>query len=187
MNYAVASHAGRLTIAGANPLKFKVLSQLVRSGYTDGRLLLLVNDVIELDYVEDQLNIPVLQRKSREPEVEDLIQKFKNGAIASLGVYLPEFEGKYPPASVIVQIGGYIHPKVMDPFQKTIQCLLKGNGRMTYHLLYTKDCVEEDHFNRVRSYIESLGAVERYQNTWYTNDMNFTESGSLAAADGFIL
>jgi DNA excision repair protein ERCC-3 len=106
MEYAIANTRAKFRIASENPLKIKIVKDLLRQ-HSDRQILLIGLYIDQLKAISKNLDIPIITGKTSQKKRDDLYAKFRKGNIRMMAVSkVANFAVDLPDVSVAIQISG---------------------------------------------------------------------------------
>ncbi len=145
MEYAVAERRQKYRVAAENPLKFKVLDQLLAKHPND-QLLIIGMYLDQLEQVEGRYGYPLITGKTPVRERRKLFQQFREGTVRRLIISkVGNFAIDLPDASVMIQISGTFGSR-QEEAQRLGRILRpKRHGLIAhFYTLVSKDTQDQD-------------------------------------------
>jgi DNA excision repair protein ERCC-3 len=145
MPYALAEARSKFRIASENPLKEKVVRQLLNC-HSDEPCLIIAMYVEQIKGLAESLNIPVLTGTTPQKKRDHLYEEFKSGRIRILAVSkIANFAVDLPDASVAIQISGTFGSR-QEEAQRLGRILRpkQGQNQAHFYTLVSQDTVEQD-------------------------------------------
>jgi DNA excision repair protein ERCC-3 len=145
MPYALAEARSKFRIASENPLKEKVVRQLLNR-HSDEPCLIIAMYVEQIKGLAESLNIPVLTGTTPQRKRDSLYKDFRAGRITILAVSkIANFAVDLPDASVAIQISGTFGSR-QEEAQRLGRILRPkaGQNQAHFYTLVSQDTVEQD-------------------------------------------
>jgi len=145
MPYALAEARSKFRIASENPLKEKVVRQLLNR-HSDEPCLIIAMYVEQIKGLAESLNIPVLTGTTPQRKRDRLYENFRAGRITILAVSkIANFAVDLPDASVAIQISGTFGSR-QEEAQRLGRILRPkpGQNQAHFYTLVSQDTVEQD-------------------------------------------
>jgi len=145
MPYALAEARSKFRIASENPLKEKVVRQLLNR-HSDEPCLIIAMYVEQIKGLAESLNIPVLTGTTPQRKRDRLYEDFRAGRITILAVSkIANFAVDLPDASVAIQISGTFGSR-QEEAQRLGRILRPkaGQNQAHFYTLVSQDTVEQD-------------------------------------------
>jgi len=146
MEYAVAEPRQKYRVAAENPLKLKVLDQLLAK-HPDDQLLIIGMYLDQLKQVEERYGYPIITGKTSVRERCRLFQQFKDGGVQGLIISkVGNFAIDLPDASVMIQISGTFGSRQEEAQRMGRILRPKRNGLPAhFYTLVSKDTRDQDY------------------------------------------
>ena len=145
MQYALVEDTEKYRFAAENPVKLKVLSQLLAKHRHDS-VLVIGQYLDQLDRIVAQVGAPLITGQTRVPERERLFAAFREGEINVLIVSkVANFAVDLPDANVLIQLSGSFGSR-QEEAQRLGRILRpKRNGLLAhFYTLVTRDTRDQD-------------------------------------------
>ncbi|HEY73707.1 MAG: helicase [Anaerolineaceae bacterium 4572_32.2] len=158
MEYAVAEPRQKYRVAAENPLKFKVLDQLLDK-HPDDQLLIIGMYLDQLDRVKEKYDYPIITGKTPVRERRKIFQQFKDGEVQRLIISkVGNFAIDLPDASVMIQISGMFGSR-QEEAQRLGRILRpKQNGLLAhFYTLVSKDTRDQDYSSNRQLFLTEQG------------------------------
>jgi len=146
--YAVASQREKYRIASENPLKEKIVAQLIEN-HGDDQILVIGQYISQLDSLAKLLKVPLITGKTPNAERERIYNEFKRGGIKIIVVSkVANFAIDLPDASMAIQVSGSFGSRQEEA--QRLGRILRPKDKNANHLnalfftLVSRYTVEED-------------------------------------------
>ena len=146
--YAVASKREKYRIASENPLKEKIVAQLIEN-HGDDQILVIGQYLSQLDSLAKLLKVPLITGKTPNAEREGIYNEFKRGEIKIIVVSkVANFAIDLPDASMAIQVSGSFGSR-QEEAQRLGRILRPKDKNTNHHnalffTLVSRYTVEED-------------------------------------------
>lgn len=157
MEYLVADQKDKFNIAAKNPLKIKVLIDILNR-HKNQLVLIIGHFIAQIEAVAEELNAPIITGKTPNSERDDLYKKFKNGDIKTLVVSkVANFSIDLPDASVLVQLSGTYGSR-QEEAQRLGRILRPKHNNISYfYSIITQDSIEERYSHKRQRFLTEQG------------------------------
>ncbi len=157
MEYLVADQKDKFNIAAKNPLKIKVLKDILNR-HKNQLVLIIGHFISQIEAVAEELDAPIITGKTPNSERDDLYKKFKNGEIRTLVVSkVANFSIDLPDASVLVQLSGTYGSR-QEEAQRLGRILRPKQNNISYfYSLITQDSIEERYSHKRQRFLTEQG------------------------------
>ncbi len=145
MPYALAEARSKFRLASENPLKEKIVRQLLNR-HPDEPCLIIAMYVEQIKGLAESLNIPVLTGTTAQKKRDRLYEDFRAGRFRMLAVSkIANFAVDLPDASVAIQISGTFGSR-QEEAQRLGRILRPkpGGNQAHFYTLVSQDTVEQD-------------------------------------------
>lgn len=170
MEYLIADQKDKFTISAKNPLKIKVVKDILNKH--EGKLILVIGHFIaQLEEISKELKAPIITGKTPNTERDMLYKKFKNGEIKILVVSkVANFSIDLPDASVLVQVSGTYGSR-QEEAQRLGRILRPKQNNISYfYSIITLDSIEERYAYKRQRFLTEQG---------YTYEIDFWKKEEL--------
>lgn len=157
MEYLIADQKDKFNIAAKNPLKLKVVIDILNR-HKNQLILVIGHFIAQLEIVAKELNAPIITGKTPNSERDDLYKKFKNGEIKTLVVSkVANFSIDLPDASVLVQLSGTYGSR-QEEAQRLGRILRPKHNNVSYfYSIITQDSIEERYSHKRQRFLTEQG------------------------------
>jgi DNA excision repair protein ERCC-3 len=145
MPYAVAERREKFRVASENPLKARIVRQLLEL-HADEPTLIIGMYVDQIAAVASDLDVPVITGATSQKKRDQLYSDFKAGRLRVLAVSkVANFAVDLPDASVAIQISGTFGSR-QEEAQRLGRILRpkSGNNQAHFYSLVSRDTVEQE-------------------------------------------
>jgi DNA excision repair protein ERCC-3 len=146
MKYAVAEQRQKYRVAAENPLKYRVLDELLAK-HPDDQVLIIGMYLDQLDEVAERYGYPLITGKTTVHERRQLYEQFRSGEIQRLIVSkVGNFAIDLPDANVMIQISGTFGSR-QEEAQRLGRILRpKQNGLLAhFYTLVSRDSTDQEY------------------------------------------
>lgn len=172
IEYAVAGNREKHRIASENPLKHKIVQELVRR-FPDDRILIIGQFLSQLETIAQILEAPIITGRTKNSERDALYQEFRRGNVRVLVVSkVANFAIDLPDASMAIQVSGTFGSR-QEEAQRLGRILRPKEGISRFFTLITKNTVEEDFGSNRQKFLAEQGYS--YRIIRYENEGSFDE------------
>lgn len=157
MEYLTTDQKGKFNIASQNPLKRKVIKDILDRH--KGELTLIIGHFIaQLEAVSEHFKIPLITGKTPNKRREELYKKFKSGEIKQLVVSkVANFSIDLPDAAILIQLSGTYGSR-QEEAQRLGRILRPKENNVSYfYTLTTQDSIEEQYSHKRQRFLTEQG------------------------------
>lgn len=166
IEYAVAANREKHRIASENPLKNKIVQELVEK-FKDDKILIIGQFLTHLEIIAKLLNVPIITGKTKNSERDIIYDDFRSGKIRVLVVSkVANFAIDLPDASVAIQVSGTFGSR-QEEAQRLGRILRPKERTSRFFTLITRGTVEEDFGSNRQKFLAEQGysyRIVRYEN-----------------------
>lgn len=181
LEYAVAPTREKHRIASENPLKIKIVKELVEK-YSEDKILVIGQFLFQLDELSKELNAPIITGKTKNAERDKIYGDFRAGKIRVLVVSkVANFAIDLPDASIAIQVSGTFGSR-QEEAQRLGRILRPKERVSRFFTLITKNSVEEDFGTNRQKFLAEQGY--NYRIIRYSNKNSFDELDESLAVEG---
>ena len=181
IEYAVAGARDKHRIASENPVKVKVVKELVTK-YTDDKILVIGQYLDQLAVLAKELEAPILTGKTPTAERDVIYNDFRAGKIHVLVVSkVANFAIDLPDASMAIQVSGTFGSR-QEEAQRLGRILRPKERTSRFFTLITRNTVEEDFGSNRQKFLAEQGYA--YRIIRYTSIDDFAELDAPCAIEG---
>lgn len=166
IEYAVAANREKHRIASENPLKNKIVQELVEK-FKDDKILIIGQFLTHLEIIAKLLNVPIITGKTKNSERDIIYDDFRSGKIRVLVVSkIANFAIDLPDASVAIQVSGTFGSR-QEEAQRLGRILRPKERTSRFFTLITRGTVEEDFGSNRQKFLAEQGysyRIVRYEN-----------------------
>lgn len=172
IEYAVAANREKHRIASENPLKNKIVQELVEK-FKDDKILIIGQFLTHLEIIAKLLNVPIITGKTKNSERDIIYDDFRSGKIRVLVVSkVANFAIDLPDASVAIQVSGTFGSR-QEEAQRLGRILRPKERTSRFFTLITRGTVEEDFGSNRQKFLAEQGYS--YRIVRYENENSFDE------------
>lgn len=172
IEYAVAANREKHRIASENPLKNKIVQELVEK-FKDDKILIIGQFLTHLEIIAKLLNVPIITGKTKNSERDIIYDEFRSGKIRVLVVSkVANFAIDLPDASVAIQVSGTFGSR-QEEAQRLGRILRPKERTSRFFTLITRGTVEEDFGSNRQKFLAEQGYS--YRIVRYENEKSFDE------------
>lgn len=172
IEYAVATNREKHRIASENPLKNKIVQELVEK-FKDDKILIIGQFLTHLEIIAKLLNVPIITGKTKNSERDIIYDDFRNGKIRVLVVSkVANFAIDLPDASMAIQVSGTFGSR-QEEAQRLGRILRPKERTSRFFTLITRGTVEEDFGSNRQKFLAEQGYS--YRIVRYENEKSFDE------------
>ena len=172
IEYAVAANREKHRIASENPLKNKIVQELVEK-FKDDKILIIGQFLTHLEIIAKLLNVPIITGKTKNSERDIIYDDFRSGKIRVLVVSkVANFAIDLPDASVAIQVSGTFGSR-QEEAQRLGRILRPKERTSRFFTLITRGTVEEDFGSNRQKFLAEQGYS--YRIIRYENEKSFDE------------
>jgi len=173
IEYAVAANREKHRIASENPLKNKIVQELVEK-FKDDKILIIGQFLTHLEIIAKLLNVPIITGKTKNSELDIIYDDFRSGKIRVLVVSkVANFAIDLPDASVAIQVSGTFGSR-QEEAQRLGRILRPKERTSRFFTLITRGTVEEDFGSNRQKFLAEQGysyRIVRYENEKSFDDL----------------
>lgn len=173
IEYAVAANREKHRIASENPLKNKIVQELVEK-FKDDKILIIGQFLTRLEIIAKLLNVPIITGKTKNSERDIIYDDFRSGKIRVLVVSkVANFAIDLPDASVAIQVSGTFGSR-QEEAQRLGRILRPKERTSRFFTLITRGTVEEDFGSNRQKFLAEQGysyRIVRYENEKSFDDL----------------
>ena len=156
IEYAVAANREKHRIASENPLKNKIVQELVEK-FKDDKILIIGQFLTHLEIIAKLLNVPIITGKTKNSERDIIYDDFRSGKIRVLVVSkVANFAIDLPDASVAIQVSGTFGSR-QEEAQRLGRILRPKERTSRFFTLITRGTVEEDFGSNRQKFLAEQG------------------------------
>lgn len=156
LEYAVAPAREKHRIASENPLKIRVVNELVER-FKDDKILIIGQYLDQLSEISELLKIPIITGKTPNAVRDQIYGDFKSGKIRVLVVSkVANFAVDLPDASMAIQISGTFGSR-QEEAQRLGRILRPKERTSRFFTLITRNTVEEDFGSNRQKFLAEQG------------------------------
>lgn len=160
LEYAVALPREKHRIASENPVKIKVVQELVQK-FSDDKILIIGQYLSQLEEISKLLNVPIITGKTPNSVRDQIYADFKSGKIKVLVVSkVANFAVDLPDASMAVQVSGTFGSR-QEEAQRLGRILRPKERTSRFFTLITRNTVEEDFGSNRQKFLAEQGYTYR--------------------------
>lgn len=173
IEYAVAGNREKHRIASENPLKNKIVQELVEK-FKDDKILIIGQFLTHLEILAKLLNVPIITGKTKNSERDIIYDDFRSGKIRVLVVSkVANFAIDLPDASMAIQVSGTFGSR-QEEAQRLGRILRPKERTSRFFTLITRGTVEEDFGSNRQKFLAEQGysyRIIRYENEKSFDDL----------------
>ena len=173
IEYAVAANREKHRIASENPLKNKIVQELVEK-FKDDKILIIGQFLTHLEIIAKLLNVSIITGKTKNSERDIIYDDFRSGKIRVLVVSkVANFAIDLPDASVAIQVSGTFGSR-QEEAQRLGRILRPKERTSRFFTLITRGTVEEDFGSNRQKFLAEQGysyRIVRYENEKSFDDL----------------
>ena len=173
IEYAVAANREKHRIASENPLKNKIVQELVEK-FKDDKILIIGQFLTHLEIIAKLLNVPIITGKTKNSERDIIYDDFRSGKIRVLVVSkVANFAIDLPDASVAIQVSGTFGSR-QEEAQRLGRIHRPKERTSRFFTLITRGTVEEDFGSNRQKFLAEQGysyRIVRYENEKSFDDL----------------
>ncbi len=156
MEYAVATKRDQFRIASVNPLKLKVIQQLIEL-HPEDQILIIGQYVDQLQEIAEALGSPLITGKTPHPERERIYKSFKDKEVRIITVSkVANFAIDLPDASMAIQISGTFGSRQEEA--QRLGRILRPKARNSYfYTVVTRYTLEEEYAQLRQRFLAEQG------------------------------
>lgn len=154
--YERANEGEKFRLAALNPVKARVVQDLVRR-HADDNVLVIGTYLEQLHEIARELDAPLITGKTPQSIREDLFGRFRSGALKLLVVSkVANFSIDLPDANVAIQISGSFGSR-QEEAQRLGRILRPKNGGADFYTVITRDTKEQEFAHRRQLFLTEQG------------------------------
>ncbi|MBP5587310.1 MAG: DEAD/DEAH box helicase [Treponema sp.] len=170
IEYAVAGARDKHKIASTNPVKLKIVSELVEK-FADDKILVIGQYLDQLNEIAKALNVPIITGKTSGLERDRIYSDFRSGKTRVLVVSkVANFAVDLPSASMAIQVSGTFGSR-QEEAQRLGRILRPKERTAHFFTLITRDTLEEDFGSNRQKFLAEQGYS--YRLIKYTDSSSF--------------
>jgi len=163
LSYAVADGRNKFRIASENSSKLKIAEEIMEN-HRDEQILIIGQYISQLEYLQKNLNLPMITGKMKNSEREKLYHDFREGKINTLIVSkVANFAIDLPDASVAIQVSGTFGSR-QEEAQRLGRILRPKNRPSYFYTLVSRDTKEQDFALNRQMFLAEQGYKYRIEN-----------------------
>ena len=156
LKYAVAGVREKHKIASENPVKLKIVQELV-SKFKSDKILIIGQYLSQLSEIAEILNVPIITGKTPNSMRDKIYADFKTGTIRVLVVSkVANFAVDLPDASMAIQVSGTFGSR-QEEAQRLGRILRPKERTSRFFTLITRNTVEEDFGSNRQKFLAEQG------------------------------
>ena len=172
LEYALSSQRGKHKIASENPLKKKIVKELVDL-FPQDKILIIGQYISQLQEIAQELGVPIITGKTPNAERDSIYADFRKGIISVLVVSkVANFAIDLPDASIAIQVSGTFGSR-QEEAQRLGRILRPKERTSRFFTLITKNSVEEDFGSNRQKFLAEQGYS--YRIIRYADKSSFDE------------
>ena len=172
IEYAIAGNREKHRIASENPLKNKIVQELVEK-FKDDKILIIGQFLTHLEILAKLLNVPIITGKTKNSERDIIYNDFRSGKIRVLVVSkVANFAIDLPDASMAIQVSGTFGSR-QEEAQRLGRILRPKERTSRFFTLITRGTVEEDFGSNRQKFLAEQGYS--YRIVRYESEKSFDE------------
>lgn len=172
LEYAVANQRSKHKIASVNPLKKKLVKELVEK-FTEDKILVIGQYLDQLQELSEILGCPIITGKTPNLERDKIYADFRSGAIKVLVVSkVANFAIDLPDASIAIQVSGTFGSR-QEEAQRLGRILRPKERISRFFTLITRNTVEEEFGSNRQKFLAEQGYS--YRIIRYTDQSSLDE------------
>jgi DNA excision repair protein ERCC-3 len=163
LTYAIADERQKFRIASENKQKLRVAEDLI-TNHAEDQILIIGQYISQLEYLQHQLNIPMITGKTKNREREELYQDFNQGVLKRLIVSkVANFAVDLPDANVAIQVSGTFGSR-QEEAQRLGRILRPKHCPSYFYTLVSRDTKEQDFALKRQMFLAEQGYKYRIEN-----------------------
>ncbi|MBP7688901.1 MAG: DEAD/DEAH box helicase [Thermoflexales bacterium] len=145
MEYALTDETQKYRFAAENPVKLRVLDQLMAK-HRDDNVLIIGQYIDQLEKIADHLHVPIITGETKVADREKLYAQFRSGEITTLVVSkVANFAIDLPDANVAIQVSGTFGSRQEEAQRLGRIMRPKRNGLLAhFYSLVTRDTRDQE-------------------------------------------
>lgn len=172
IEYATAGSRAKHRLASENPVKERIVSELVRV-FSGNKILIIGQYLNQLERISQMLGAPIITGKTPTAERDRIYAEFRNGDMSVLVVSkVANFAIDLPDASMAIQVSGTFGSR-QEEAQRLGRILRPKERTSRFFTLITRDTVEEDFGSNRQKFLAEQGYS--YRIILYDDEHSFDE------------
>ncbi|WP_413084036.1 DNA repair helicase XPB [Treponema sp.] len=160
LEYAVATAREKHRLASENPVKVKIVSELVEK-FPEDKILVIGQYLNQLQEIAELLKVPIITGKTQNSVRDQIYGDFKSGKVRVLVVSkVANFAVDLPDASMAIQISGTFGSR-QEEAQRLGRILRPKERTSRFFTLITRNTVEEDFGSNRQKFLAEQGYTYR--------------------------
>lgn len=160
LEYAVATAREKHRLASENPVKVKIVSELVEK-FPEDKILVIGQYLNQLQEIAELLKVPIITGKTPNTVRDQIYGDFKSGKVRVLVVSkVANFAVDLPDASMAIQISGTFGSR-QEEAQRLGRILRPKERTSRFFTLITRNTVEEDFGSNRQKFLAEQGYTYR--------------------------
>lgn len=160
LEYAVATAREKHRLASENPVKVKIVSELVEK-FPEDKILVIGQYLNQLQEISELLKVPIITGKTPNSVRDQIYSDFKSGKVRVLVVSkVANFAVDLPDASMAIQISGTFGSR-QEEAQRLGRILRPKERTSRFFTLITRNTVEEDFGSNRQKFLAEQGYTYR--------------------------
>lgn len=160
LEYAVATAREKHRLASENPMKVKIVSELVEK-FPEDKILVIGQYLNQLQEIAELLKVPIITGKTPNSVRDQIYGDFKSGKVRVLVVSkVANFAVDLPDASMAIQISGTFGSR-QEEAQRLGRILRPKERTSRFFTLITRNTVEEDFGSNRQKFLAEQGYTYR--------------------------
>nr|WP_318680813.1 DNA repair helicase XPB [uncultured Treponema sp.] len=160
LEYAVATAREKHRLASENPVKVKIVSELVEK-FPEDKILVIGQYLNQLQEIAEILKVPIITGKTPNSVRDQIYGDFKSGKVRVLVVSkVANFAVDLPDASMAIQISGTFGSR-QEEAQRLGRILRPKERTSRFFTLITRNTVEEDFGSNRQKFLAEQGYTYR--------------------------
>ena len=160
LEYAVATAREKHRLASENPVKIKIVSELVEK-FPEDKILVIGQYLNQLQEIAELLKVPIITGKTPNSVRDQIYGDFKSGKVRVLVVSkVANFAVDLPDASMAIQISGTFGSR-QEEAQRLGRILRPKERTSRFFTLITRNTVEEDFGSNRQKFLAEQGYTYR--------------------------
>lgn len=160
LEYAVATAREKHRLASENPVKVKIVSELVEK-FPEDKILVIGQYLNQLQEIAELLKVPIITGKTPNSVRDHIYGDFKSGKVRVLVVSkVANFAVDLPDASMAIQISGTFGSR-QEEAQRLGRILRPKERTSRFFTLITRNTVEEDFGSNRQKFLAEQGYTYR--------------------------
>ncbi len=172
LEYAVAEKRAKHRIASENPVKEKIVQELIEL-FPEDKILVIGQYISQLNLLSEKLKAPIITGKTPNAERDQIYADFRSGKIHVLVVSkVANFAIDLPDASMAIQVSGTFGSR-QEEAQRLGRILRPKERTSRFFTLITRNTVEEDFGSNRQKFLAEQGYS--YRIIRYADKESFSE------------